>query len=180
MQPNGYLGLRTYPFSGGDALTIEAAKEWLFRYGDAEKQLDFMEERIRNLRSQMCDPRSSQITGMPSGGGEKADKIGRLIGRVDALERQYNEQLEASRHLYGEIDKTISQIPGKRSPEMQAVLRMRHLDLADWETICEMMYGKREDFLDRYDTYKRRMFQIYRNGLEAVANFIPEGGDEDD
>lgn len=139
-----------------------------------------MEERIRNLRSQMSDPRSSQITGMPSGGGEKVDKIGRLIGQVDALERQYSEQLEASRHLYGEIDRVISQISGKRSPEMQAVLRMRHLDLADWEVICEMLYGKREDFPDRYDTYKRRMFQIYRDSLEAVANFIPEGDEKHD
>lgn len=155
-------------------------KQWLYRFSASERTLEFLDERIRNLRSQLGDPRSAPFTGMPRGGGDKTDKIGRMLARVEELELQRREQTEKSRHLYDEIEEAISQIQGKRCPEMQAVLRMRHLDGADWETVCEMLFGKRDDFLDRMDTFKRKMFQLYRDALDAVANFIPEGGDEDD
>lgn len=148
---------------------IEKTKEWLSRYADNERQLDDLIERIEALRSRLTSPRSAALSGMPHGGGYEADSIGRSLATLEKLEEEAQTLLARSRELYREINTTIDQsIIGPGRPYHRTVLKCRYLDLFSWHETLEIMFARNADFMDRYDSYERRMHKIHRAALEQL------------
>lgn len=164
------------------AADIEATKEWLNRYTDNERQLDNLIERIKALRSRLTSPRSATLSGMPHGGGYGADSIGRSLATVEALEEEAQGLLAQSRELYREINTTIDKsITGPGRPYRRTVLKCRYLDLFSWHETLEIMFARNADFMDRYDTYERRMHKYHRAALEQLQIPVTElPGQEND
>lgn len=156
--------------------TIEETQAWLSRFLDNEENLDRLLERIEWLRSDLKSPNSPSLTGMPSGGGYEADRIGRTLARIEDLEAQAQDLLAKSRHLYTEINSAISQIKHivKKWPSRKLVLELRYLDGRDWPDIIEVLWGKEFDFDDRYDTYNRKTFRFHAEALEAMRIIVPK------
>lgn len=151
------------------AADIEAAKEWLNRYTDNERQLDALLERIEAIKTRITSPRSATLSGMPHGGGYEADSIGRFLATVETLEEEAQGLLAQSRELYREINTTIDKsITGPGRPYRRTVLKCRYLDLFSWHETLEIMFARNADFMDRYDTYERRMYKIHRQALEQM------------
>lgn len=164
------------------AADIEATKEWLNRYTDNERQLDNLIERIEALRSRLTSPRSATLSGMPYGGGYEADFIGRSLATVEALEEEAQGLLAQSRELYREINTTIDKsITGPGRPYRRTVLKCRYLDLFSWHETLEIMFARNADYMDRYDTYERRMHKYHRAALEQLQIPVTElPGQEND
>ena len=156
--------------------TIEETQKWLSRFLDNEAELDKLLERIEGLRSQLAAPSSPSLTGMPHGGGYEADRIGRTLARIEALEVQVQELLATSRLLYKEICAAISQIKRviRKWPPRKVILEMRYLDRLEWDEINQVLWSKYDDYDDRYDTYKRRTFRFHAEALEAMRIIVAE------
>lgn len=156
--------------------TVEETQAWLSRFLDNEAELDKLLERIEGLRSQLEAPSSPSLTGMPHGGGYEADRIGRTLARIEALEVQAQELLATSRLLYKEIGAAISQIKRviRKWPPRKVILEMRYLDRLEWDEINQVLWSKYDDYDDRYDTYKRRTFRFHAEALEAMRIIVAE------
>ena len=121
------------------------------------------------LRSRITSPRSTALTGMPLGSGYEGDSIGRSIIALEALEEEAQILLARSRELYREINTTIDQsITGPTRADRRTVLKCRYLDLFSWHETLEVMFSRKPDFMDRYDTYERRMHKIHHAALEQL------------
>ena len=156
--------------------TVEETQAWLSRFLDNEENLDRLLERIEWLRSDLKSPNSPSLTGMPSGGGYEADRIGRTLARIEDLEAQAQELLAKSRYLYTEINGAILRIKHivKKWPSRKLVLELRYLDGRDWPDIIEVLWGKEFDFDDRYETYNRKTFRFHAEALEAMRVIVAE------
>ena len=74
-----------------------------------------------------------------------------------------------SRELYREINTIIDQsITGSCRAERRTVLKCRYADLFSWHETLEVMFARKPDFMDRYDTYERRMHKYHRDALEKI------------
>ena len=66
----------------------------------------------------------------------------------------------------------------KRHDE-RAVLRLRYFDRADWDGICAALYGDRQDYLDRLDSYQNRTYKAHGRDLLRLAEILKDSGEND-
>ena len=156
--------------------TVEETQAWLSRFLDNEAEIDRLLERIEGLRSQLEAPNSPALTGMPHGGGYEADRIGRALAKIEALEAQAQELLAKSRKLYREIAGAITQIKRliRKWPHRKVILELRYLDGLEWNEINQVLWSKYDDYEDRYDTYNRRTYRFHAEALETMRIIVAE------
>ena len=85
----------------------------LSRYADAAREIRYLRERADAIRTRAASPASSKLYVMPRAPGFAGDKLGRIIGAADALEREADEKEQDAAALYAEIDGAIRKIGGK-------------------------------------------------------------------
>lgn len=93
---------------GGTLLTDHAVKEWLSRYADAAREVALLRARADAIRDRASSPASPILDGMPRAPGFDGDKLGGIIGTVDAIDREADEKAQDAAALYAEIDGAIS------------------------------------------------------------------------
>ena len=72
---------------GGTLLTDHAVKEWLSRYADAAREVALLRARADAIRDRASSPASPILDGTPRAPGFDGDKLGGIIGTVDAIDR---------------------------------------------------------------------------------------------
>lgn len=153
--------------------TSEAVKGWLQRYQEAARDSEALDSRVANARAKAEAARTSHLDGMPRGGGFAGDSVGTALARIDELEREAAEARACAMGLYHEIDAAIKRINGPGWPDMRAVLRVRYLDLERWEGVTEVLFGQRDDYEDRQESFIRRVHKIHGAALAALAELVP-------
>lgn len=153
--------------------TSEAVKGWLQRYQEAARDSEALDSRVANARAKAEAARTSHLDGMPHGGGFAGDTLGAALARIDELEGEAREARAHAVELYHEIDTAIKQIDGPGWPDMRAVLRVRYLDLERWEGVAEVLFGQRDDYEERADSFLRRVHKIHGKALAALAEIVP-------
>lgn len=159
---------------------VEAAKEWLLRFRDAERDSASLDSRIAAMRARIESARTSHLDGMPHGSGFEGDNVGAALSRLSELEEEAKETRAHGMALYHEINDAIKRITGPDSPYQRAVLQTRYLDLESWTGVSEVLFGQRDDFLDKQESFLRRVHKIHGAALSKLAEFIPlDEGQED-
>lgn len=152
--------------------TPESVKEWLRSYGELIADVDNLCERAEILREKASSPSSPSLDGMPHEKGGHTDRIGHLIAQCDFLEREASTKFQKARVIYKEIDTAVKQIKGHGWAHKKAVLQMRYLDLASWDEVLDMLFIKKPDFLDKEDTYRRRVFKIHQEAVQSLTEIL--------
>lgn len=150
-----------------------AAKEWLLRYRDAARDSMALDSRIAAMRSRIESARTSHLDGMPHGSGFEGDNVGAALARLDELEQEAQEARAHAMALYHEINDAIKRITGPDSPYQRAVLQTRYLDLESWTGVSEVLFGQRDDYLDKEESFLRRIHKIHGAALSKLAELIP-------
>ena len=57
----------------------------------------------------------------------------------------------------------------KRNPDDKLVIQLRYFDRLGWPEVAETLFGSREDFDDKYDSYMRRTLRIHGTALVELA-----------
>lgn len=157
---------------GGTLSTDQAVKEWLSRYAVAAKEVRLLRERADAIRTRAASPASPTLDGMPRAPGFDGDKLGGIIGAADALDREAAEKEQDAAALYDEIDGAIRQIDGKHGAERRTVLQCRYLDGQAWGGVTYLLFGDRVDFIEKEDSFQRRVFNIHKAALEDLAQVL--------
>ena len=145
---------------------IQAVKKYLEAYRMADLDLDMQVERLNRLETKMYSAGSPVYTDMPKSPTHFPDKIDRLVTQKMELVKQIKEA-EARQT---ESRKIIEQMIAGISPTEKAVIRMRYIDGERWETVAYQIYGDREDYNDRADSYYRRTTRLHGSALINIAN----------
>jgi len=144
-------------------MKFNAMKRRLQKYRDLNRDIDNEIERLERLEERAISPSSSNLTGMPKSSGFQ-DKIAEAAARITELEDEIRDLMkirDLERFKIERMVKTLSKA------DERAVIRMRYIDAEDWEQIQFMMFGGKEDYEDKIDNYKQRVFRLHNS---AIAN----------
>ena len=145
--------------------SIDDVKEWLKSYQEKERDIDFQIERLERLEESLISPGSPVISDMPRSPSPSKQRMLDKLERKEALE----EKIRIAIAERDEHRKKIEMLVRHLSAEEKAVIEMRYIDGANWNEITDAFYGRKDDFLDREDTYSRRVFEKHRSALFKMA-----------
>ena len=151
--------------------STQLMKEWLFRYRLAVEEAEGLSERARELRSQVESARVSNLDGMPHHQPFSTDRIGRVLGQIEELEQQAHSAWNIAAGLYDELQQDINSLS---SPNLRTVLCARYLDLLTWERVTVVLFGNKEDFERKSDSYLRQAFKLHGTALAELARIRKE------
>lgn len=166
---------------GGTLSATDQVKEWLSRYAVAAREVALLRARADAIRDRAASPSSPTLDGMPRSPGFEGDRLGEVIGIADVIERQVAEKEAQAVEAYREIDATIQQISGKHATERKFILQCRYLDRMDWPDVIFLLFGEKDDFGDREDSYGRRAYNIHKAALQDIGTILDENkGEKED
>ena len=166
---------------GGTLSATDQVKEWLSRYAVAAREVALLRARADAIRDRAASPSSPTLDGMSRSPGFEGDRLGEVIGIADVIERQVAEKEAQAVEAYREIDATIQQISGKHATERKFILQCRYLDRMDWPDVIFLLFGEKDDFGDREDSYGRRAYNIHKAALQDIGTILDENkGEKED
>ncbi len=152
--------------------TTEAIKHWLKKYTFYVEEYEALKERATSIREKAMTPQTSNLDDMPKSKGW-GSKIEMYISIAEELEEEAKKMLTEAQKNYRQTEEVIKQIHKGRWAKKRAVLRLRYIDGYLWEDVNEILFGDKDDFIEREDSYRRRMFAIHNEALEELAEIIP-------
>ena len=150
-------------------------KSWLNRYRDDVSYSDLLRERLEVSKTLSAEPQHHTLDGMPHS-SEISDRTATSATRTVILENEFHAAAEKAQQSFNEIEAVLNAIPIKRQKEKNAVivLECRYLDLMPWSAILAVLYGNKDDFEDRVESYKRALFRVHGLGLELVQKALAQ------
>lgn len=150
---------------------VAAVKEWLSEYREKERDIDNQIERLERFIAKMTTAGAQVISDMPRSPGSTGDRIGSMVGRKEELEKSIRDEVGKQSEKRRLIENILSRL--RRSDE-KAVIRMRYIDREGWSIVAELMFGSREDYEGKEDTYLRRVHKVHGAALQNMAQAMNE------
>ncbi len=107
-------------------------KERLRNYRAVRLEVTQLQDQIRQLRSALYAPRSSQLTGLPPAGSREGSALESAVARLMELEGVYARTLVVLLTEQLAVETAIASLD---SVERQ-LMRARYLDGRKWEEVC--------------------------------------------
>lgn len=117
-----------------------------------------MKERLKRYRRTIVEieieeHRRAALADVCGYGAERArDAIGARLRRL-------REEEEAEHRALSEL------INGLPTPEQRQVLYARYFDGHAWAEVTAVVFGRRPDFLEKADSYERRIYRLHGSAL---------------
>ena len=154
-----------------DQPKTKQVKDLLRRYTAMLRNIDNQYARLDRLAVKIEAPPGPDLTGMPRGQGTPTDRTGMMVARKLELEEQIKESIAEERRENAAIERMIRKLD---NPDERAVIRLRYFDRAGWDEIAGALFGDRQDYLDKEETYQKRTFRLHGRALLALAK-VAEG-----
>ena len=143
-----------------------AVKDWLVEYREKDRDIDNQIERLERLVSKMTAAGAQVISDMPRSSGSVGDRLGVLVAQKEDLELSIRAAVESQSQKRRKIEAILSTL---RHSDEKAVIRIRYIDRESWNTVAELMFGSREDYDEKEDTYLRRVHKVHGAALQNMA-----------
>lgn len=151
--------------------TVDDVKELLRDYRESEKDIDMQIERLDRIETKLMSIGSPSLSGMPRDPSPSQSRMADLICSKIDLENDIKEAVAELKRKRKEIEKIIAKL---RHSEERAVIRMRYIDGLGWDEVLDAMFGGKEDFLDKEETYNRRMYKIHGSALLNMSRILTD------
>ncbi|MEZ3438039.1 MAG: DUF1492 domain-containing protein [Oscillospiraceae bacterium] len=145
-----------------EAIYTEAIKKKLKRYTERERDIENQLERIERMEAKLTSAGSPVFSDLPKAPSPSQQRMADLTNQKIDLEHKVARVIERQKAERTEIEEIIDKL---EISDEKAVIRMRYLDSADWDSVLSMLFGGREDFLSKEDSYKRRMYKLHGSAL---------------
>lgn len=153
---------------------VSKVKKWLSEFRVNERDIDDQIERLERMQARLESCSAPEITDMPRSPGFATDKMSLLLARKIDLETKLHAYIETQREYEDRIEYLISKLPKWTE---RVIIRRKYIDAERWEDITFTLYGDKEDYLQKEESYKRNMFLIHGDALEFIAQYFEESGD---
>ncbi|MCD8362335.1 MAG: hypothetical protein LUC98_05125 [Lachnospiraceae bacterium] len=151
-------------------ISAETVKAWLMRYQSIERTIDIQIERFEALETRLQSVSSPQLDGMPHGSPTR-DRTGALLAQKEEIEIQIRDTIEAQTNRRHEIEKYVDHL---QKADEKATILMRYIDGERWTDVSMMLFGSQKDFVDREDSYMRRVMKLHGRALQNLAEIMKE------
>jgi hypothetical protein len=151
---------------------VAAVKDRLNEYREKERDIDNQIERLERLVSKMTGAGAQVITDMPRSPSASGDRMAELIGHKEELETSIRKAVEEQSEERRRIEEILKRL---RHSDERAVIRIRYFDRENWSIVAEVMFGGKDDFLGKEETYLRRVHKIHGSALLNMARIIEDG-----
>lgn len=145
---------------------IDAMKERLRDYRSMNKEIENQIERLERMEMKISSIGSPVLSDMPKSSSAVYDRMASSVARKVDFENEIKELIAERDSERCSLESLIRQL---KKPDERAVIRMRYLDIEDWEDILMMIFGGQRDFNDKYDNYKQRMFRLHSAAISNMA-----------
>lgn len=149
-------------------------QSWLSGYAAARREAALLRARADVLRMRASAPATPKLDGLPHSSGFDGDRIGGAVGTVDEVEREIAELERRATEIYREIDDAVLMLDGPRAVDWRTLIRLRYIDGCEWPDISFLLFGDKEDFSEKEDTYLRRAFRLHSEALAALEKLRTE------
>lgn len=147
---------------------VQAVKDRLMDYREREREIDNQIERIENMEAKLTGLHSPEITDMPRAQNPAQDRIGSMVVKKREMEMRVLELINIQNEEREWIKGLVRRL--KRADE-RACIEMRYIDAESWSKVTRMLFGNREDYQDRRDSYLRRTTKIHGRALQQMAEY---------
>ena len=145
---------------------IDAMKERLRDYRSMNKEIENQIERLERMEMKISSIGSPVLSDMPKSPSTAYDRMASSVARKVDFENEIKELIAERDSECRSLESLIRQL---KKPDERAVIRMRYLDIEDWDDILMMIFGGQRDFNDKYDNYKQRMFRLHSAAISNMA-----------
>lgn len=151
---------------------VNAVKERLNQYREKERDIDNQIERLERIVSKMTGAGAQVITDMPRAPSVSTDRMAELVGQKEELEASIREAVKEQSCEKSEIEGILKQLCHS---DERAVIRIRYFDRESWGMVTRLMFGSKDDFVGKEDTYLRRVHKIHGSALLNMAKLLEDG-----
>jgi len=154
------------PITTEQKYDVDAMKERLYSYRESDKEIDEQIERLERLVSKMSRPGATALSDMPKNHSASTDRMADMVSRKEELESCIKVAIRKRDSERKSIESMLKKL--KRADE-RSVIRMRYFDGVGWNDVNRMMFGRKDDFDEREDSYLRRVHHLHSNAIIHLA-----------
>ena len=141
----------------------------LKEYGELVKDYGYECERLERLKTKMIGLGGQVISDMPKSPSPSSDRMTDYVAQKVELEEELGEALVEIETKRKEIERAIKSL--KKAQE-RAVIRHRYIDQVSYRDVNELLFGDKDDFLGKEESYLRRTFSIHKAALQGLAEYF--------
>lgn len=150
---------------------VEAVKARLYAYREMSRDIENQNERLERIKTKLIGVGAQSITDIPKSPSPADDRTVELIQQKAELENEIQRIMERRKSERAFFERVIGHL--RRSDE-RAVIRVRYIDNASWDEVVDVLFGGKEDLLEREDVYLRRTYRLHGQALLSMAKYIEE------
>lgn len=148
---------------------VREIKMRLVAYREKERDIDNQLERLDRIETKLTSIGSPTLSDMPKSPSASHDREADLIAQKIDLENEIRQMVQEQKEERDEINRILGKV---RHSDEKAVIRMRYIDGLSWNDVVDMLFGGKEDYLGKEDTYLRRTHKIHGSALLSMAQII--------
>lgn len=148
---------------------VRAVKDRLNAYREAEQDIANQTELLERLVSRMEGLGAKEITDMPRSPSPSTDRITAMMNQKIEIEECIAEDVAALEAERREIEKILKHL---RYASERAVIRLRYFAGLGWYEVNDAMYGDRVDYLDKEESYLKRVFRVHKKAILNMAIYL--------
>lgn len=153
---------------------VQAVKSRLQEYVETEREIDTHIERLDYLEVRLVGVGAQNITDMPKAPSANLDRMGTMYAAKEELETQVREMIEEQERFKKCVEAILRHL---RRADERNVIRVHYFDRCDWNNVNFILFGTKDDFVDKEQTYLRRAHRIHGDALLHMAKYIEESND---
>lgn len=153
------------------AIYTEVIKKKLKQYTERERDIENQLERIERMEAKLTSAGSPVFSDLPKSPSPSQQRMADLTDQKVDLENKVARAIEQQKSERAVLDEIIDKL---EISDEKAVIRMRYFDSASWDSVLSMLFGGREDFLTKEESYRRRMYNLHGSALFNMGKLYQE------
>lgn len=145
-------------------MTSQEKKQYLLKYQYLTQEVDRLsDERAQVLaRAQKITPTLSDMPKSQSGANRLELAVEDIVENTDKLAEKIREML----HAKEEIEQVIDSL---EDDTLREIMKYRYINMMTWNKVCYTLYHDKDDFIDKFDSYLRKLYRKHGNALESLS-----------
>ena len=148
---------------------VQAVKERFNDFREREKEIEYQAEAIEVLNNKLTGLGAMEITDMPRSPSPPKDRLTDLVNRKIELEEELKSIIEEQAAERKAIIKLLKKL---KSADERGVIKFRYLLCLEWYDVNFSMFGAKEDFDEKEESYLRRVYNIHGRALINIATYL--------
>lgn len=145
---------------------FDLMKARLVSYRTLNEEIDNERERLDRMQMKAKSAGGANLTGMPKSHSPVYDRMADVVSKIVDLEAEITALVKKRDDEAKSIEALVKKL--NKAGE-KAIIRSRYLDLEEWEDVLFVLFGNKEDFDDKYEDYKQKMFRWHRAAITNLA-----------